>query len=310
MPSAAIEFHSVTKEYRMPMAGKSLVALSELSFRVEPGEVCGFFGPNGAGKTTAISILMGFLRAESGRTTVLGYPAEDIRARQQIGFLPENFAFDGYLTAPKLLRFHFTLAGIGEPPPGAVERLIEEVKLTGYEQLRIGKYSRGMAQRIGIAQALVGDPKVLVLDEPTSGLDPASRREVLQLIGRLKAAGKTIFLSSHILPEVEAIADRVVVIDHGRLVHDGLLKEMLDTGDRTEMRVKELPGELEAELAARGATIQRNEGGARIVVDQAAKREIAEMLWTAGCDISSMNPLRKSLEGEFLELLSGNEDRQ
>jgi ABC-2 type transport system ATP-binding protein len=302
----AIEFAGVAKTYWM--AGTPLAALSELSFAVEPGEVCGFLGPNGAGKTTAISILMGFIRADSGRAAILGHPAGSIEARRKAGFLPENFAFYRYLTAPKLLKLHFALAGIGEPPPGAVEQLIGEVRLKGYENLRIGKYSRGMMQRIGIAQALVGDPEVLVLDEPTSGLDPASRQDVLHLIGRLKAAGKTILLSSHILPEVESIADRIVVIDHGRLVHNGRLDEMLDTGNRAEIHVRELPAELEDQLLSRGAAVERTATSVRILFDAPAKRGIAEMLWSAGCEITSMNPLRKSLEDQFLKLLSDRED--
>ncbi|HKD04381.1 MAG TPA: ABC transporter ATP-binding protein [Bryobacteraceae bacterium] len=305
---AAIELENVTKSYRTSMGGRSLVALSEVSFAVGPGEVCGFLGPNGAGKTTAINILMGFIEADSGVAAILGHPAGDIEARRKVGFLPENFAFYRYLTAPKLLKFHFNLAGIGEPPAGAIERLIGEVKLTGYEDVRIGKYSRGMMQRVGIAQALVGDPEVLVLDEPTSGLDAASRQDVLHLIGRLKTAGKTILLSSHILPEVESIADRIVVIDHGRVIHNGRLNEMLDTRNRTEMRVAALPDDMEEKLACYGAEVERTATGVTIFVDEGRKRDIAQLLWNSGVEVTSMNPLRKSLEAEFLHLLSTGED--
>jgi ABC-2 type transport system ATP-binding protein len=314
MPNPAIEFRNVSKSYRSWRSDDSITALSGFSFRVEAGEVCGFLGPNGAGKTTAISLLMGFLAADSGEIDVLGYPAGDVRSRQQIGFLPENFAFYGYLTAPGLLQLHFALSGIRHPAPGAIPDLLRKVKLNGYENLRISRFSRGMAQRAGIAQALLADPQLLVLDEPTSGLDPASRHDVLELIGALKTEGKTIFLSSHILPEVESIADRIVVIDRGRLVHAGSLPDLLDTGNRAEILVDDLSDAAEQMVAERGAEIERLAGGqpcrARIVFDAARKREMAELLWSLGCEVSSMNPLKTSLEGLFLKLVSDYEEQK
>ena len=175
--AAVIEFQHVTKAY------KKLTALSDVSFEMPEGQVCAFLGPNGAGKTTSISMLMGFFFPTSGQIRVFGRPPGDLAAKEQIGFLPENFAFHKFLTAPKLLRFHLQLAGRNPANSGAlISDLIHRVKLNGYENLKIGRYSRGMVQRIGIAQALLCDPKLIVLDEPTSGLDPAGRREVPQLL--------------------------------------------------------------------------------------------------------------------------------
>src|SRR5881394_2263985 len=199
MTAPVIEFERVTKTYRKLLGGQEVLALAQVSFSVAPGEVCAFLGPNGAGKTTSISILMGFLYADWGRIRVLGCEPGDVRAKQKTGFVPENFAFYKHLNAEKLLRFHLALAG-GDMTKsiGLIRDLLFKVQLQGYEKLKIGKYSRGMVQRLGIAQALLSDPQLLVLDEPTSGLDPAGRKEVRDLIFSLKAAGKTIFLSSQI----------------------------------------------------------------------------------------------------------------
>ena len=302
MAAAAIEFQGVTKVYKRLFSDEKIAALSDVSFQAAPGEVCAFLGPNGAGKTTSISILMGFFFADSGEIRVLGYPPGDVRAKAQIGFLPENFAFYKYLTAPKLLRLHMALAGRNPAgSAGLIAEMLRKVKLTGYENLKIGKYSRGMVQRIGIAQALLCDPQLVILDEPTSGLDPAGRREVLQILAGLKAEGKTVFLSSHILPEVEQICDRVVIIDRGKLVRAGRLEDMLASGNRVEIAADRVPEGFEQSPAGVGATVERGAHGVRILVEAARKREAVETLWAAGCDVTAMNPLRSTLEELFLK---------
>ena len=299
--AAVIEFQHVTKIYKRLFSEEKLAALSDVSFETAPGQVCAFLGPNGAGKTTSISILMGFFFPTSGQVRVFGHPPGDTRAKEQIGFLPENFAFHKFLTAPKLLRFHLQLAGRN---PAAAEKLIPDllakVKLNGYENLKIGKYSRGMVQRIGIAQALLCNPHLIVLDEPTSGLDPAGRREVLQLLTQLKAEGKTIFLSSHILPEVEQIADHVIIINRGTMVRSGLLRDLLATGGQVEILADRVPEEL-AQSTLRGAIVEPAPQGVRVLVDVTRKREAVESLWAAGCDVIAMTPLRSTLEELFLK---------
>ncbi len=304
--TAAIEFESVTKVYHRVFSEERVEALRDISFTVMPGEACGFLGPNGAGKTTSIGLLMGFLFPNSGEVRVLGYDPGDVRAKAQIGFLPENFAFYRFLTGPKLLALHLALSGRQVPDPFAlIEGLLAQVKLAGYESLHISRYSRGMVQRLGIAQALIGDPQLLVFDEPTSGLDPAGRKEVMDLVHSLKQAGKTVFLSSHILPEVEQICDRVVIIDRGRLIRAGRLDEILRAGGRVEIVVDQLPEEAERAATERGAEIDRDPHGIRLLVDAGRKREIIEALWTAGCDVIRVNPVKDSLEGVFLNLVGG-----
>jgi ABC-2 type transport system ATP-binding protein len=304
LANPAIEFRNVTKVYRRRLAGQEISALHDVSFDVFPGEVCAFLGPNGAGKTTSISILMGFLFADSGEIRVLGYAPGDVRAKQQIGFLPENFAFYKYLNAEKLLKFHFALSG-GKPEDAEklIRELLATVKLQGYENLKIAKYSRGMVQRLGIAQALLSNPQLIVLDEPTSGLDPAGRKEVRDLISSLKAAGKTVFLSSHILSEVEQICDRAIIIDRGQMVRAGTMDELLGSGDRVEILANQLPEQMEPVFLEWGAGIEREAHGVRIAIDTAHKRQVAETLWAAGCDVISITPMRSSLEELFLKLV-------
>src|SRR5262249_6800279 len=304
MTIPAIEFADVSKVYRHRFGGEEVTALSHVSFAVNAGEVCAFLGPNGAGKTTSISILMGFHSAEWGQASVLGYEPGDVRAKKQIGFVPENFAFYKHLNAEKLLRFHAALAGVPKENVVALTRdLLNKVKLTGYERLKIGKYSRGMVQRIGIAQALLGDPQLLIMDEPTSGLDPAGRKEVRDLIFSLKAAGKTIFLSSHILSEVEQICDKAIIINRGRLVREGTMQTLLAAGDKVEVIADRLPPELEARLPEWGATIEHTAQGVRILVSRERKRELAELLWMAGADVISLQPLKGSLEDLYMRLV-------
>ena len=307
MAAAAIEFSDVIKVYQRRFAGSQIAALSSVSFEVAQGEVCAFLGPNGAGKTTSMSILMGFIYADQGRIRVLGHPPGDVRAKARIGFLPENFAFYRYLNAEKLLRFHLSLSGRQpKAPDELISGLLSKVQLDGYKGLKIGKYSRGMVQRLGLAQALLANPDLLVLDEPTSGLDPAGRKEVRDLILALKAEGKTIFLSSHILSEVEQICDRVIIIDRGRLVRAGALQPMLAEGNRVEIIVDRLPLELEQAVKDRGASVQREPDRVRIAADTAQKRALAELLWAGGCDVISLMPMKSSLEEMFLKLVGGS----
>ena len=299
--SAVIEFQHVTKIYQRIFSEEKLAALSDVSFEMAPGQVCAFLGPNGAGKTTSISMLMGFFFPTSGQIRVFGQAPGDIAAKKQIGFLPENFAFHKFLTGPKLLRFHLRLAGRNPHSAGnLIADLLAKVKLNGYEKLKIGKYSRGMVQRIGIAQALLCDPQLIVLDEPTSGLDPAGRKEVLHLLAQLKAEGKTIFLSSHILPEVEQIADHVIIINRGKMVRAGRLQDLLASGGQVEILADRVPPEL-AESTLRGATVEPTPEGVRVLVDAARKRETVEALWAAGCDVIAMTPQRSTLEELFLK---------
>jgi ABC-2 type transport system ATP-binding protein len=308
MTVPALEFQNVTKTYRRWLGGQQVAALSQVSFSVAEGEVCAFLGPNGAGKTTSISILMGFLYADRGRIRVLGFEPGSVHAKKRIGFVPENFAFYKHLNAEKLLRFHARLAGVAEEKRIAlIPDLIAKVGLSAYDKLKIGRYSRGMVQRLGIAQSLLGDPELLILDEPTSGLDPSGRKEVRDLILSLKAAGKTIFLSSHLLSEVEQICDQAVIIDRGRVLRAGTMNTLLVAGDQVEIIANSLPEDLQAVLREWGATIERNANDVRIVTAGGRKREVVERLWLAGSDVLRLNPVKSSLEDLYMKLVGKSE---
>jgi ABC-2 type transport system ATP-binding protein len=239
---------------------------------------------------------------------VLAYEPGDVRAKSRIGFVPENFAFYKHLKAETLLRFHAKLAGVEQIKTSELIRdLVTKVRLNGYEKLKIGRYSRGMAQRLGIAQALLAEPDLLVLDEPTSGLDPSGRKEVRDLISELKAAGKTIFLSSHILSELEQICDQAIIINRGRVIRAGKMTQMLATGDQVEILADRLTDELEVVLQDWGAIVERNAQGVRITVATARKREAVERLWAAGCDVISLYPVKGSLEEFYMKVVGSGE---
>jgi len=304
MTAAAIDVRQVSKTYKKMLGGMKVPALTDVSFAVAPGEVCAFLGPNGAGKTTSISILMGFLYADWGRIRVLGHEPGDIRAKAKIGFVPENFAFYKHLNAEKLLRFHGKLSGLAEEGTSRlIGELIAKVRLDGYERLKIGRYSRGMVQRLGIAQALLASPELLVMDEPTSGLDPSGRKEVRDIILGLKAAGKTIFLSSHLLSEVEQICDQAVIVDRGRVVRAGAMKQLLATGDQVQIVASGVSEEIVGQLKEWGATLEALNAGVCIVVASDRKREVMEKLWAAGQDVISLHPVKGSLEDLYMKLV-------
>src|SRR5581483_5262176 len=205
-----------------------ITALAGLSFSVSRGEIYGFLGPNGAGKTTTLKILMGLMRATSGKAEILGKPAGDVETRRRIGFLPEAPYFYDYLTAEEFLSFYGHLAGIDR---GALAcRVTELLDLVGLSEARtrqLRKFSKGMLQRIGLAQALIHDPELIILDEPMSGLDPIGRKQIRDLILSLRDQGKTVFFSTHIVPDVEMICDRVGIVVKGKLLASGRVDELV-----------------------------------------------------------------------------------
>jgi ABC-2 type transport system ATP-binding protein len=230
--TAAVRVEGLTKVFRPGWPWQPAVtALAGLSLTVQTGEIYGFLGPNGAGKTTTLKILMGLIRASGGRAEVLGRPAGDVEVRQHIGFLPESPYFYDYLTAEEFLAFYGRLAGLDRGGmPDRIAGLLKLVGLTGARERQLRTFSKGMLQRIGLAQALVHDPALVILDEPMSGLDPIGRKEVRDLILGLRERGKTVFFSTHIIPDVEAMCDRVGIVVKGRVVAEGRVDELAAQG--------------------------------------------------------------------------------
>jgi len=293
-----LEFENISKEYRR-LVGGWVIALNGFSLQVEPGEIFGFLGPNGAGKTTAIHLAMGFMRATSGGGRMLGKPFGHAPTRRRVGFLAENVALYPR-KAEHLVRFYGGLNGMS----GVVlkARACEMLDLVGLSQearRNVGGFSRGMVQRVGLAQALVNDPELLILDEPTSALDPLARVQIRELLLRSRNAGKTVFLSSHLLSEVEQICDRVAVLNKGRLVAMGKTSELLHSADRSDIVARGIPDNAFPDSVLENGLL-------RFAVPASSQREALERVWLLGGEVVSVNPQHRSLEQIFLQLTTGD----
>jgi ABC-2 type transport system ATP-binding protein len=292
-----LEFENISKEYRR-LFGSPVTALDGFSLQVGRGEIFGFLGPNGAGKTTAIHLAMGFMRATSGGGHMLGKPFGHASTRRRVGFLAENVALYPR-RAEQLVRFYGGLNGMfGSKLKSRTREMLELVGLAQEARRNVGGFSRGMVQRVGLAQALVNDPELLILDEPTSALDPLARVQIRELLLRSRDSGKTVFLSSHLLSEVEQICDRVAVLNKGRLIALGKTSELLQTGDQVEIVARSIP-----RSAFAGAVLES--GLVRFAVARSSQRSALERVWTLGGEVVSVNPQHRSLEEIFLQLTTG-----
>lgn len=301
--SAAIEIQGLTKDYATGFwRRKKKRALDSLSFEVQDGEVFGFLGPNGAGKTTTIKLLMGLIFPSAGTARIRGKSIEDVEMHREIGFLPEQPYFYDYLTAREMLDYSARFFGIGRAERRErVAEYLERVGLTGAADVQLRKFSKGMLQRVGIAQAILHDPPVVFLDEPSSGLDPLGRREVRDIILDLKKRGRTVFFSTHILPDAEVLCDRVAVLAGGKLQGMGTPQEIMSI----EVQGMEIdfemgaPGQGQGELIA-GAT--RVGSAYRAVVTEAQVYEALEELKAAGARIVAVTQIKPSMEDYFFKL--------
>ena len=300
-----IETEKLTKDYAVGFWRKRPYrALDGLDLAVEQGEVYGFLGPNGAGKSTAIKLLMQLIFPTSGTARILGRPAGDVEMRRRIGFLPENPAFYDYLTAEELLSYFASLFDI---PASAraqrVARVLDEVGIGAERRMRLRSYSKGMVQRVGIAQAIINEPEVVFFDEPMSGLDPLGRRDVRQLMLRLRDRGCTVFFSSHILSDAEALCSQVAIIAQGKLAAGGRLSDILGVDVLGwELVVDRVSPEALASLQARARSVTALPDG-RYAVDlpPEAPEPAMQALAGAGARIVSLNPLRTTLEDFFVQ---------
>jgi ABC-2 type transport system ATP-binding protein len=287
---------------------KTVRALDHLSLEVYQGEVFGFLGPNGAGKTTTLKILMGLVYPTGGSATILGRSIFDVETKFNLGYLPENPYFYDYLTGRELLMYTASLFGLGGNQASTrVDQLLEAVGLDADKAGRhLRKYSKGMLQRIGIAQALVNDPSVVFMDEPMSGLDPIGRREVRDLILSLRRQGKTVFFSTHILADVEALCDRVAILSQGRLLRCGSLEDLTAArqpsieviGLGTDATIIEQES---SSLAGFKSAIPTPHGVQLILTDESAVEDAIALIRRAGGKLVSVNPSRASLEDLFYE---------
>ncbi|WP_198679302.1 ABC transporter ATP-binding protein [Thermomonospora amylolytica] len=306
-PAPAVWCSGLRKRYRRR------TAVDDVSFAVGRGEVVGLLGPNGAGKTTVIKILLGLVRPDAGDVLLLGRPARDPRARARVGYLPELFRYQPWLTAAEVLDLHVRLAGVPVPVQERRECLAM-VGLADRAGDRVGGFSKGMQQRLGLAVALVARPELVVLDEPTSALDPIGRADVRDLLLSLKARRVAVLLNSHLIGEVERVCDRVVILDKGRVAASGTLAELLGRRE-LRLRLDGVSAEAEARLAAAGRlTRSGNSFTVALPADQDAATvpDLVADLVGLGVRVHAVEPVRISLEERLLDILRADpgEDRR
>ncbi len=297
--SLAIDINALRKEFN------GFAAVRGLTLQVQRGEVFGFLGPNGAGKTTSIKMLLGLVKPTAGSATLLGRPITDRAARATAGFLPEHFRFHDWLTAGEFLTLHGQLYGMAAARiRKRSEELLELVALTPFREKQLRTFSKGMLQRIGLAQALLHEPEVVFLDEPTSGLDPVGRRLVRDIIRGLRAGGTTVFLNSHLLSEVEITCDRVAFIKHGEVVQVSEVSTLMEGSTTVTIRARGVTDAALSALGQWGRDVRLD--GANIVLsvtEEAALPEITRCLVANGVDVYAVVPQRLSLEDLFIQVV-------
>lgn len=264
MSTPAIRIKNLTKDFPVGMRGLKLRAVDDLSLEVQDNEIFGLLGPNGSGKSTTIKIILGLLDASAGECEIYGLASHSVAARRSVGFLPEAPYFYRYLSGRELVRFYARVCGV--PRNRIEEQVASVIELVGMQESahrRVGTYSKGMLQRIGLAQALVHDPKLIILDEPTAGVDPIGSAAIAEIIRELKARGKTIVLSSHLLAQIEGLCDRVAILHRGRLVRSGTVTELVESDNTESLVVEGLSVEgrraVEAAIKAQGGHLTRIE---------------------------------------------------
>ncbi|MGQ0667578.1 MAG: ABC transporter ATP-binding protein [Nitrospiraceae bacterium] len=308
---SVVTTEGLTKVFKVGFWGRRVTVLEGLNLDVRRGEVFGFLGPNGAGKTTTIKILMGLIYPTAGRAMLFGRPIGDHEAKARLGFLPESPYFYDYLTATEFLQFYGHLFSLrGHELDQRVTDLLRMVGMSHARDLQLRKFSKGMLQRVGIAQALINDPELVVLDEPMSGLDPVGRKEIRDLILRLKESGKTVFFSSHILHDAELLCDRVAIILKGRMVACGRVSDLVGQSatQSVEMIVEGLGAEGLEHLCPLADRLVKQGGQTLIVLkNQHQVAQALEIVRTAKGDLLSLTPHRNSLEELFIREVRGLE---
>jgi len=285
MTTPAVCIENLTKIFPVPLRRQRVTAVRNISFEVRPGEVYGLLGPNGSGKSTTLKILLGLVTPNQGRAMIFGEDSRDYHSRRDVGFLPENPYFYKFLTAAETLSFYGKVCGMG----GAIlnKRIDELIHLVGLEDARdrrIGGFSKGMLQRIGLAQALIQDPRLVVLDEPTAGVDPAGSHQIRDLILDLKKRGKTVLLTSHLLEQVQEICDRVGIMARGEMIREGALADLVSVKNQTEFVIENVTPEI--------------------------RSQIEHLLQNSPAKLLSTRQHQRSLESVFLELTAPSADRK
>ncbi len=312
MGSSSISVSALTKRYGSRFGRTSVLALEEVSFQVEAGEIFGLLGPNGAGKTTAVKVLLGLTHPTAGQATLLGIPVGRPESRRRVGYLPEGHRFPGYLTARATLSVFGRMSGMSTRAiRSRSTELLERVRLSDWADVRVRKYSKGMVQRLGLAAALVADPDVLLLDEPTDGVDPVGRREIRDLLREEAARGRAILLNSHLLSEIEQTCNRVAILRQGRVVREGRIEELTRREARYRMVAQPVDERLLESFRATGAGVERVNGHLILSVrDLAHVNLLVDRLRAQGATLSELSPDRSTLEDVFVDLVRAGSESE
>ena len=306
MSDLAIKTVNLTKRYSGLWSKQAVDAVKNLNLEVYRGEIFGFLGPNGAGKTTTIKVLLGIIYPTEGEAYVLGQPAGDPKNHYRISYLPETPYFYDYMTGREILTFYAKLFGIAEPERSKrVNELLDRVGLSRAADQTLRTYSKGMLQRIGLAQCLINDPELLILDEPTAGLDPIAHIDIRDMILELRNQGKTLFISSHQLSDVERVCDRVAILKKGVMVQLGRIEELL-AGGHVEVIADKVPDGAVEPIRQLGGKVSLHDG--RLIVEQpdnGSVDRVIDIVRAAGGHIVSVKPYRRTLEDLFVETIQG-----
>jgi len=303
MIKPAISIQGLTKTYSQGLFKDKVLAVDDLSMTIPEGSVVGLIGSNGAGKTTTIYCILGTLIPDAGQISIYGYPPQSIEARKRIGFQSEIFNTYNFLKPEKALAFYGKLAGIeSENLAGRIDEKLSRLGLSGAKNQKVKSFSKGMNQRLGIAQALLHNPDLLLLDEPFTGLDPQGRREIIEIIQEEKAKGKTIFFSSHILSDIERVCDKVLMMRKGQVVLSGDIDQVTSITDNWCISVKGWEKEKERMLAGIEYEVVDFDGKTDLIIQQAEKEKALQILLDSGIEIVGLHPKMQSLEELYLEL--------
>ena len=307
--SPVIEANGLRKVYSSRFGTRKVRALDGIDLSVEAGEVFGLLGPNGAGKTTAVKILLGLTRATEGSARLFGIPVADPESRRRVGYLPEGHRFPGYLTARQTLSIFGRMSGMdGATLKARIPELLARVRLTGWEDVKVKKFSKGMTQRLGLASALVHDPQVLLLDEPTDGVDPVGRREIRDLLREEAARGRAILLNSHLLSEIELTCDRVTVLRRGKVAAHGRIADLTAQSSLYKMTASPVDDALLSAFRDTGAAVERVNGHLMLTTrDLAHVNALVDTLRARGGILSELAPVRSTLEDVFVDLVKTGE---
>lgn len=310
MTTPVIDIRGLDKTYKGALRRRPIHALRSVDLTIEPGEIVGVLGPNGAGKTTLLKILLGIVAPTGGSARLFDQPVGTPQARRRLGYLPENHRFPPYLTARQTLDVYGRMADLDDATRAErIPRLLEEVGLASWEDTRVGKFSKGMMQRLGLAQALLNQPDLVVLDEPTDGVDPVGRRDIRDRLRALKKAGTTVLINSHLLSEIELVCDRVIILHKGRIIRSGSVDDVArqNTGWRIQLE------HLDPGFAPQSFGAEPDESGLALILESGNPDTLNRMidaLRASGHVILGIERHRSSLEAGFIDLITEQDGGQ